>query len=347
MRTLEPLSSPVDPATALQRVAWLLERKRESTYRVEAFRKAAHAVAGLRPGELADRVAANTLTAVPSIGKRTSEIIAEAARGQLPPYLDRLQREPDPFPAGDAAGLIERLRGDLHAHTEWSDGGAPIDEMASAAIAFGYDWLAITDHSPRLTVAHGLSAERLTDQIEQIGRWNAAHDQLRLLTGIEVDILDDGALDQRDDLLGRLDVVTASVHSKLRMDHDAMTARMLAAVADPRVDVLGHCTGRRVLSGRGHRPPSTFDAEAVFRACADHGTAVEINSRPERVDPPDELITLARDLGCLFAIDSDAHAPGQLAFTRLGAQRAVAHGIAADQIVNTWPVERLLSWSSA
>lgn len=347
MRTLESLAAPVDPATALQRITWLLERKRESTYRVEAFRKAAHAIAGIADDDLASRVDAGTLSAIPSVGKTTAEIIVEAVRGELPAYLDRLQHEPEPFPADDDAAhdLIHRLRGDLHAHTEWSDGGAPIDEMASAAIAFGYDWLAITDHSPRLTIAHGLSPERLTDQIDRIDDWNTRHDHLRLLTGIEVDILDDGELDQRDDLLQRLDVVTASVHSKLRMDYQQMTARMVAAASDPRVNVLGHCTGRRVLTGRGHRPPSSFDAEAVFRACADSGTAVEINSRPERVDPPDELIVLARDLGCLFAIDSDAHAPGQLAFTRLGARRAVEHGIDQDRIVNTWNVKRLLAWT--
>lgn len=260
----------------------------------------------------------------------------------MPTYLDTLQSEPEPFPFDD--DLLGALRGDCHAHTEWSDGGAPIDEMASAAIALGHEWLAITDHSPRLTVANGLTAQRLSDQIDRIADWNSRNSTLRLLTGIEVDILDDGALDQSDELLRRLDIVTASVHSKLRMDHDAMTTRMVAAVSDPRVHVLGHCTGRRVLSGRGHRPPSTFDAEAVFRACADNGTAVEINSRPERVDPPDDLIELAMDLGCLFAIDSDAHAPGQLEFKALGAQRAVEHGIDPDRIVTTWSAERLLSW---
>ncbi|GAB16794.1 hypothetical protein GOEFS_014_00360 [Gordonia effusa NBRC 100432] len=346
MRSLQPLIAPISPVHALTRIAWLLERQRERSYRVEAFRKASQAAAALDPGDLADRAASGTLTEIPSLGKTTAQVVVEALRGEVPGYLDRLQQMPESFPVGDSGELATALRGDLHSHTEWSDGGAPIEEMACAATALGYEWLAITDHSPRLTVANGLSAERLVDQIEQIGRWNTQTHSLRLLTGIEVDILDDGSLDQSDEMLGRLDIVTASVHSKLRMDHDAMTARLVGAASNPRVTVLGHCTGRRVLSGRGHRPPSTFDAATVFAACAEHNTAVEINSRPERVDPPDDLIDLARESGCLFAIDSDAHAPGQLEFAILGAQRAVAHGIDLDRIVTTWPVDRLLSWTS-
>ena len=350
MRPLEPLRAPVDPVVALQRITWLLERQRERSYRVEAFRKAARAATALGADAVAERAADGSLPPVEHIGTTTARVLVEAVNGQVPDYLARLQEQPDPFPPQEAAALVSELRGDLHAHTDWSDGGASIDEMAAAAAAMGYAWLAITDHSPRLTVAHGLTAERLTDQMAQIAQWNttrrnSGHQTLRLLTGIEVDILDDGALDQSDDLLAELDVVTASVHSKLRMEHDAMTARLVAAASDPRVNVLGHCTGRRVLTGRGHRPPSTFDAEAVFRACAAHGTAVEINSRPERVDPPDELITMARDLGCLFAIDSDAHAPGQLPFSVLGAQRAAQHRIAPDRIVTTWSVERMLAWT--
>ncbi|MGW8815493.1 PHP domain-containing protein [Gordonia terrae] len=345
MRSFTPLSAPVDPVGALERISWLLERRRESTYRVEAFRRAGQAAAGLDPSEMQARAAAGTLTAIKGIGKTTAAVISEAAAGELPGYLARLQSEDPPTAPDDAAGLVEAVVGDLHAHTDWSDGGAPIDEMAAAAEASGHDWLAITDHSPRLTIANGLSAERLASQIEAIDAWNSAHaTSFRLFRGIEIDILDDGALDQTDEMISRLDVVTASVHSNLRMAHAAMTSRLVAAVSDPRVHVLGHCTGRRVLSGRGHRPPSTFDAEAVFAACAANDTVVEINSRPERVDPPDELIEIARDAGCLFAIDSDAHAPGQLGFKILGARRAAAHGIDPDRIVTTWSSERLSEW---
>jgi len=204
--------------------------------------------------------------------------------------------------------------------------------MAAAARDLGHDWIALTDHSPRLTVARGLSAERLSAQLTLLDRLNAELAPFRILTGIEVDILEDGSLDQQDKLLARLDVVVASVHSKLRMDAAPMTARMLAAVRNPLVDILGHCTGR-LISGRG-RPPSRFDAEAVFTACRDSGTAVEINCRPERQDPPDELLSLAADIGCVFSIDTDAHAPGQLDWIGSGCARAEAAGIGPERVIN-------------
>jgi putative hydrolase len=220
--------------------------------------------------------------------------------------------------------------------------------MVLTAVELGHEWLALTDHSPQLRVANGLTAERLTKQLRLVDAVNASlGDQFRLLKGIEVDILDDGSLDQTDAMLGKLDVVTASVHSKLKMNKAPMTKRMVAAVSNPRVNVLGHCTGRLVTGSRGTRPQSDFDARAVFEACAEHGTAVEINSRPERRDPPDELIELAAEIGCLFAIDSDAHAPGQLEMKAYGAERAAELGIPAERIVTTWDVDRLLDWTRA
>jgi putative hydrolase len=213
--------------------------------------------------------------------------------------------------------------------------------MAESARELAHEWIALTDHSPRLTVANGLSPERLRSQLELIAELNERLAPFRILTGIEVDILDDGSLDQEEDLLAGLDVVVASVHSKLRMDARPMTARMLAAIANPHVDVLGHCTGRRVL-GR-HRPESAFDAEKVFAACRDHGVAVEINCRPDRQDPPDPLLRLAAGMGCLFAIDSDAHAPGQLDWQHSGCARAEAVGIAQDRVINTRGADDLKS----
>ena len=138
----------------------------------------------------------------------------------------------------------------------------------------------------------------------------------------------------------------ASVHSKLRMDKDPMTRRMPGAIANPFTNVLGHCTGRLVTGNRGTRPSSEFDAKAVFEACVEHDVAVEINSRPERRDPPTRLLELARDTGCLFSIDSDSHAPGQLDMLDYGCERAQEAGIEADRIVNTWPRDRLLAWAN-
>jgi len=205
--------------------------------------------------------------------------------------------------------------------------------MAEAARDLGHEWIALTDHSPRLTVAGGLSAERLRAQLELISELNAELAPFRILTGIEVDILEDGSLDQHEDLLGQLDVVVASVHSKLRMPAGPMTERMVTAVRNPHVDVLGHCTGR-LLAGRG-RPESAFDPDAVFGACREHGVAVEINCRPERMDPPDRLLRLAADKGCMFAIDTDAHAPGQLDWLGNGTARAEAFGIPPERVINT------------
>ena len=191
------------------------------------------------------------------------------------------------------------------------------------------------------------TSSRLRAQLDDIAALNREVAPFRILTGIEADILDDGALDQEPGLLDALDLVVASVHSKLRMDADAMTSRMVAAIANPRSDILGHVTGRLIAGGRGTRPQSAFDAEVVFEACRHFGKAVEINSRPERLDPPDDLLALASEMGCLFAIDTDAHAPGQLEWTVHGVRKARAAGIDADRIVNTWPVERLLDWTAS
>ncbi|GAB3309834.1 PHP domain-containing protein [Epidermidibacterium keratini] len=342
---LAPLSAPVSAEDALRRTAFLLERRMESSYRIEAFRKALDVVQALKPNELEYRIQLGTLQKIDGIGKTTASLITEAVQGKLPSYLAKLQDEAEPLAEGGAE-IRAALRGDLHMHSNWSDGGSSIEAMAQTAIDLGHEYAVLTDHSPRLQVANGLSAERLTEQLEIIELMNSMFEDFRLLKGIEVDILDDGALDQTPEMLDRLDVVVASVHSKLRMPSREMTARMLEAVRTPRVNVLGHCTGRLIRGGRGKRPPSEFDAEAVFGACAENDVAVEINSRLEREDPPDDLIALALDAGCLFSIDSDAHAPGQLEFKAYGAARAERLGVPPERIVNTWPVDDLLSWAN-
>jgi putative hydrolase len=331
----------VEAVQALRQIAFQLERAAAPTYRVRAFRRAAQVVAGLTAGELDRRVRDGTLEALPGIGKVTAEVITQASAGQQPDYLARLLAE---APPAVLTALRAALRGDCHSHSDWSDGGSPPEEMAEAARDLGHEWIALTDHSPRLTVASGLSAERLEAQLELVGRLNTTMAPFRILTGIEVDILDDGSLDQSDDLLGRLDVVVASVHSQLRMHAGPMTARMVAAVSSPLVDVLGHCTGR-LLGGRGGRgrPESAFYPEQVFAACRDHGVAVEINCRPERRDPPSRLLRLAVEMGCLFTVDSDAHAPGQLDWLEFGCARAEGLGIPPERILNTCSADALLS----
>jgi len=335
------------PVAALRRIAFLLERSRAETYKVKAFRAAAATILPLDPDEVAERVREGTLRELPGVGASTAEVIAAAVEGRTPDRLARLEDEVGGALVDGGEGLRTALRGDLHSHSDWSDGGSPIEEMAFTAIELGHEYLVLTDHSPRLTIANGLSVTRLTRQLDVV---DAVNEHLaggfRLLKGIEVDILDDGSLDQTDEMLGRLEVRVASVHSKLAMDKDAMTKRMTTAVANPFTNVLGHCTGRLVTGNRGTRAQSEFDARAVFEACAEHDVAVEINSRPERRDPPTRLLKLAVDIGCLFSIDSDAHAPGQLDFQVYGCSRAEELGLDPERIVNTWPVDRLLSWAS-
>ena len=333
-------------ANALRRVAFLLERRLAETYKVRAFRNAAATVLGTPADEVIARAEAGTLKDLSGVGRATEGVITDALAGRPIGYLADLEKTAGPLKSGGEE-VRAALKGDLHSHSDWSDGGSPIQEMVFTAMEVGHEYLVLSDHSPRLTVANGLSVERLEQQLGVVEAINAhLGDGFRLLKGIEVDILDDGSLDQTDEMLDRLDVRVASVHSKLKMEAEAMTRRMVAAVENPRTNVLGHVTGRLIKGNRGMRAQSQFDAKAVFEACAANNVALEINSRPEREDPPDDLLALAINIGCLFSIDSDAHAPGQLDFLAYGAERATRLDVPLDRIVNTWPVDRLLEWAN-
>ncbi len=333
-----------DPGEDLRAIAFGLEKALEPTYRVQAFRKAAKLVDSMERVELERRMTEGTLGDLPGIGKVTALVISESLEGIEPNYLRRVLDQGEVPRDEGARALRAALRGDCHVHSDWSDGGSPIDEMARAARDLGHDYMVLTDHSPNLKIARGLSPTRLREQLEVVARLNEELSPFRILTGIEVDILEDGTLDQAPSLLAQLDLVVGSVHSKLRSPSKEMTPRMVAAISNPHLDVLGHCTGRMVKGTRG-RPESEFEADLVFAACAQFDVAVEVNSRPERQDPPKRLIRLALEAGCRFAIDTDAHAPGQLAWQIDGCERAFLSGVTADKVINTMPADDVLAWT--
>jgi putative hydrolase len=331
------------PVQAMERAIHYLDRAHESGFKTKAFVRALDVIRALPDDEIVERSAAGTLVDLEGIGAASARLVSEALAGGDSAYLAKLDAETVVPVTPEGARYRAALKGDCHLHSRWSDGGATIESMARTAIELGHDYMVLTDHSPRLTIAHGLDRDRLTQQIADVAELNARLAPFRILTGMEVDILEDGGLDLDDDMLAELDVVVASVHSKLRMEERPMTERMVRAVASPHVDILGHCTGRLI----GKREPSAFDPDYVFAACAQFHTAVEINCRPERLDPPRPLLQMAIDYGCWFAIDSDAHATGQLEWQPLGCDRAAEVGVPLERVINTMSAEELLAWTSS
>ena len=264
----------------------------------------------------------------------TAALFALLDLPNLPPELLSDLRGLDAS-ADDIAALVslDKMRRDLHLHTTWSDGGNTILEMATAAGARGYDAIAVTDHSPSLTVARGLSAERLTAQITEL---RAADAPVRLFAGLEVDILADGQLDMEPALLDELDWVVGSVHGQMSQQPAVMTDRLLRAISSGRIDALGHPTGR-ILGGR---PGFDFDIDAIFDACETHGVALELNAAPERLDLNDTLLrrALARP-GICFVINTDAHSVAELSQMHHGVRMARRAGVPASRVLNCLDAE--------
>jgi DNA polymerase (family X) len=235
---------------------------------------------------------------------------------------------------------VEQIRGDLHMHSTWSDGVCSIAEMVEAAMALGYEYVALTDHSGGIGVAHGLSVERLLEQQEELESVRAAHPDIAILSGTELEIRRDGSLDFPDEVLARLDWVVASIHSGFNQSEEEMTARMLRAIENPHVDAIGHPTGRLI----GKREPYAIDLEAVFRAAARTRTVLEINSFPERLDLVDRHARRAIELGCMLVVDTDAHAPVNFENMRYGIAMARRGWAEAGNVLNTRSLAELRAW---
>jgi putative hydrolase len=329
-----------EAAAVLAEIAYRLRHDREQSFRARAYGNAAATLNRLKPDLVALR-AAGRLESVPGIGSGIAKVLVELIDTGRSAYAEQLRHavgEEAPIPASDGVNPA-LLRGDLHSHTDWSDGGATVLEMARAAQARGYSYLAITDHSPRIKVVNGLGPERLAAQAAVIRQAMEQMPGFTILRGVECDILEDGSLDLPDETLAELDVVVISPHVKLKMEPQAMTERMLRAVASPHADIVGHPTGRRL----GTRPGATYDFEAVFREAARHNTALEMDCDPARMDLSPELARLAADCGCRLALDSDAHSPDQFSYVDSGAWMARQAGIGPDRLLNCLELSDLLA----
>jgi DNA polymerase (family 10) len=290
-------------------------------------KRAVVAEEGILPSSTEQEVyAALGLSYVPPVLREDRGELGLAAEGRLPRLFD-----------------LEDVQGDLHAHTTASDGKASIDDMVDAGARRGYQYLAITDHSKSLGIIRGIEAARYPDHVAAVRAATKLaekrHPGLRLLAGVEVNILPDGALDLPDELLAELDVVVASVHSLFKQPREQMTARICRAVQSPYVDVLGHPTGRKVEA----RDPYDVDLDAVFGACLKGGTAVEINASPARLDLNDQYARRAKERGLKLCIGSDAHTTGELDLMRFGVYVAQRAWLSPDDVINCWPLEQLLA----
>ena len=324
-------------AQVLSEIGYLLRQDPEEKFRAKAFSAAAWSLAIERP-DLAALHSRNELTSLEGVGAGIAKVLAEIMETGGSRYLDRLRGQMNQ-PARDAESVLDlgRYQGDVHSHSNWSDGRATMLEMARGAQAMGYHYLGVTDHSPRIKVVNGLNADRLLAQSREMAEVQAEVPGVALLQGIEVDILEDGTLDLPDMVLELLDVVIASPHVKLRQEPAAMTERMLRAVSHPHVDLIGHPTGRRP----GSREGANYDFEAVFNEAARHRVAFEIDCDPARMDLSPEMARLALECGCNFTLDADAHAPAELAYVPMGMWLARRAGIPMERILNFLSLDEL------
>lgn len=321
----------------LSEIGYLLRQDAEERFRAKAFAAASWSIAISKP-DLDALHRTNQLTSIEGVGEGIAKVLAGLIETGASSYLDRLRTEMCQPARDDESDLdLSRYQGDVHSHTNWSDGKATMLQMAQGAQALGYRYLGVTDHSPRIKVVHGLDAERLLAQSREMAEVQAQVEDVTLLQGIEVDILEDGALDLPDAVLELLDVVIASPHVRLRQEAAAMTERMLRAVSNPHVDVVGHPTGRRP----GAREGASYDFEAVFKEAARHNVALEIDCDPARMDLSPEMARLALECGCNFTLDADAHKPAELAYVPMAAWMARRAGIPEDRILNWRTLEDL------
>lgn len=327
----------VAAAQTLSEIGYLLRQQEKERFRAKAFSAAAWSIALERP-DLQRLARTDSLTSIDGVGEGIARVLKELVDTGESRYLNRLREQMQQPVRDDESALdFKRYQGDIHSHTDWSDGRATMLEMARGAQALGYRYLGITDHSPRITVVHGLNAERLLGQSQQMAEVQKQVEGMTLLQGIEVDILEDGALDLPDAVLEILDIVIASPHVKLRQEPASMTERMMRAVSHPHVDVIGHPTGRRP----GSREGATYDFEAVFKEAAKRGVALEIDTDPARMDLSPEMARTALELGCNFVVDADAHAPAEFAYVPMGLWMARRAGIPEDRILNFKPLAEL------
>jgi putative hydrolase len=327
----------VAAAQVLSEIGYLLRQNEAERFRAKAFAAAAWSIVISRP-DLEALHKANALTTIEGVGPGIAKVLSGLLETGQSSYLERLRTEMGQPAREDESQIdLSQYQGDVHSHTKWSDGKATMLEMAQGAEAMGYHYLGITDHSPRITVVHGLGAERLLEQSREMAEVQSKVENVTLLQGIEVDILEDGSLDLPDEVLELLDIVIASPHVKLRQEPASMTERMLRAVSNPHVDVIGHPTGRRP----GSRPGADYDIEAVFKEAARHKVALEIDCDPARMDLSPEMARLAMECGCNFTMDADAHAPVEFAYVPMAAWMARRAGIPQGRILNFLDVDEL------